>query len=184
MPGKLSHPLRYRRTHDPPDALPRAHIRRHSSLRGPVTPPPPSALRNRRTPIEGRPARARQRESRPTLLRTLMPTPRPVRRQSQKRTERSLFASRAATAGWPPRRCATTASSPICSTASTRSGLRPIPLGVTRRVRVRPVAPVVMLDGDELSTLRMLQAAGMAPQNRHVARHPSARSTAGLVAVS
>ncbi len=48
---------------------------------------------------------------------------------------------------------------------------------------VRPVAPVVLLDGDELSTLRMLQAAGMAPQNRHVARHPSARSTNGLLAV-
>ena len=48
---------------------------------------------------------------------------------------------------------------------------------------IRPVAPVVLLDVEELSTLRMLQAAGMAPQNRHIARHPSARSTECLVAV-
>ena len=47
---------------------------------------------------------------------------------------------------------------------------------------VRPVAPVVVLDGEEFTTLRMLQAAGMAPRNRHVARHPSIRS-ASLVVV-
>ena len=47
---------------------------------------------------------------------------------------------------------------------------------------VRPVAPVVVLDREEFSTLSMLQAAGMAPQNRHVARHPSIRSAALVVA--
>ena len=48
---------------------------------------------------------------------------------------------------------------------------------------VRRSAPVVVIDGNELATLHLLQEAGMAPRNRHVSRHPSARSTGLLAAI-
>lgn len=37
-------------------------------------------------------------------------------------------------------------------------------------------SPVVVIDTRELELLSMLQAAGLAPQNRHLARHPSVRA--------